>query len=220
MEQKKILIYGMNHQAEQLKYYFDREKCGIVSAFIVDHGYKRSDQLLGIPVFEFEEVEKRFPVDEYEFVISFAYKNMVRNRQQKFEACKEKGYRIFTFISKEAHVFSENIGEGSIIYPNSFVEPYSIIGEGNFIDGNTTIGHHAKINPFNCIMAGSVICGDVTIGSNCFFGVNSTVTNGVHVSDLTFVAAGAVLNRDTEKEDVCFAPRSTIVKEKSLKLSL
>ena len=47
-----------------------------------------------------------------------------------------------------------------------------------------------------------VISGGVHVGKNCFMGVNSTTFDHISISDYTLVAAGALVNKDTEKYGV------------------
>ena len=57
VKSRKLLIYGINQQAQQLYYYLSMEGY-CVEAFCVDRNYYKDSILLGIPVVYFEEVEK------------------------------------------------------------------------------------------------------------------------------------------------------------------
>lgn len=193
---KKILIYGINQQAQQLYHYIMHENERIVSAFVVDGEYKSVDELLGLPVYCFEEIESVFSVDEYEILLSFGYKNMVRNRQEKYNLCKEKGYALASYISKAAKVYTDQIGESVIIYPNTIVAPFVTIGDGCFIETSCTIAHHTSIGSFSFLAPGVTISGDVKIGNNCFLGCGSIVSASAKIDDLVVVGAGVCVTND------------------------
>lgn len=59
---------------------------------------------------------------------------MVANREEKYYLCKQKGYEIPTFICKDAHVYTNDIGDGVIIYPNVTIGPCVKVGKGCFFD--------------------------------------------------------------------------------------
>lgn len=195
---KKILIYGINKQAQQLYYYLSMEGERQVTAFIVDRDYKKDEILLGLPVYCFEDIESIFPNDEYEILLSFGYKNMVRNRQEKHKLCKEKGYDIASFISKDAKVYTKQIGEGVIIYPNTVVAPFVSIGDGCFIEISCSIAHNTQVGEFNFFAPGVTISGDIKIGKNNFFGCGSVITAGVSIEDLVVVGAGVCVTKSLE----------------------
>ena len=202
----KVLIYGINHQAEQLFKLLNTDKAAKVCGFVVDEGYKKSDFLHGMKVYEFSEMLKLFSPKKYRIVLSFGYKNMVKNRQDKFEKCKKNGYRLFTYVSKAATVYAEEIGEGSIVYPH--VAPFTRIGKGCFLENGVSIAHHSCCDDFVFLAPNAVICGDTHIESNCFIGSNAVVTNSIVLKSRTMVAAGMKLSKNTECGTMCFPAKA------------
>ena len=213
MEQKRVLIYGINQQAQQLFYLISEDKAAEIYGFVVDGGYKKEDVLLGKKVYEFLEIRKLFSPKEYQIVLSFGYKNMVKNREEKFLKCKENGYCMFTYISKKAIVYAETVGEGSIIYPGVFLAPFTKIGKGSFLENGVSIAHHSCCGDFCFFAPNAVVCGGTEIGSHCFLGANSVVTNGLKLSQRTLVSAGAKLSKDTAEGSVCFPARGKVTTE-------
>ena len=204
----KVIIYGINHQAQQLKCFLEFEQQAEVCAFVVDAAYKKGDELLGLPVYEFENVEQIFSPKEYQILLSFGYRNMVKNREDKYFLCKEKGYQLFTYISKDAIVYSVEIGEGSLIYPRCFLEPFTKIGKGVFVDAGVFIGHNTVVEDFCFFAPNATVCGDIHIESNCFLGANCTVANQGVVRSRTLVAAGAVLTKEVDEGTICLAAKA------------
>ena len=202
-----LLIYGIKMQAQQLCYYAELEGAARVVGFVVDAEYQTITELNGHPVITFEEAVKQYPSSEYEFAVSFAYQHMVHDREEKSKKCKNAGYRLFTFISKSALCYSNDIGEGCIIYPGACIEFGAVIGDGNIIDHNVLVGHGSHIGNWNYITAMTTICGEVSIGEHNFLGANCTVMDSAKIGNEVIVGAGAVV-RNAEDGSVYFPART------------
>ena len=204
---KRILIYGISQQAEQLCRYIQLEQAAEIRAFVADQQYKTRDSLNGIPVVSFDDLGDFSPQD-YEIAISFGCKNMVENRRAKAEACMRRGYSIYTFISSHAQVYADSVGEGCIIYPGCVVSAFTRLGRGNFLEVGATIAHHTVVGNYNFFAPSATVCGGVTIEDNCFFGANCTVSNNITVRHKTLVSAGCFLNRCSQPHEVYFSEQA------------
>lgn len=192
---RKLLIYGINQQAQQICYYLLREgHC--VEAFCVDKLYYKSATLIGKPVVYFEEITEKYPPNMYDIILSFGYKNMIANRQEKYILCQKLGYNMPSFISKDAHVYTDKIGKGVIIYPNVVIEPFVKIGDGCFIESSCSIGHHSIIGNFNFFALGVTTGGGTVIENNCFLGLSSIISSGKKVAEKSIVGAGVCVTED------------------------
>lgn len=195
-------------QAQTLYEMITQEEQGQVEAFVVDAKYKKQDVLLDLPVFQAEQMMKLFPPQDYKVCLSFGYKNMVRNREQKFHQCKQLGYEIFTFISQRANVYTKQIGEGCNVYPGTTLMPFVQVGDGSYIEAGCTIAHHTSIGAFNFIAPGTHFCGDVHTGKNCFFGGACEIVNSCEIGEMSFIAAGAKVARSIPARSVVVPARS------------
>lgn len=204
-----LLIYGAKDQARQLCYYAEREEQANVCAFVVDTEYKTISELDGHPVITFEDALKEYPPADYEFAISFAYQHMMHDRRNKFEKCKQAGYRIFTFISQNAHCYAKSVGEGTIIYPGVSIGFDTEIGMGNFFEINGTIAHNTIVGDWNFFAPGALVCGRVLIHEHNFFGAHCTVMGSAEIGNHVIVGAGAVV-RNAEDYRVYLPERSKL----------
>ena len=76
MEKKKLIIIGNTSNARLAKYFFDNDSDKEVVAFSVNEKYITEKSFEGLPVEAFEDIEKKYPVNEYE---AFAvFKNTIR----------------------------------------------------------------------------------------------------------------------------------------------
>jgi len=194
-----ILIYGISKQAQTISELIEREHQARVIGFFVDSEYKTSNCLLGKPVYETGEIDQIVRDYSAKVCLSFGYKNMVRNRERKYYYCKEQGYSMYTFISNNAHVYTDAIGEGCIIYPGTILQPFTKIGIGTFIEAGCVIAHHTEIGSFNFIAPGAHFCGSVKTGSNCFFGGASEIVNDITIEQEVFIPAGAKVSHNMKK---------------------
>lgn len=204
-----VIIYGINRQAQQLCHYLQSEQEVQLLGFMIDKEYKSCDTLLGRPVYESNLAFKKFSPSQTQILLSFGYVNMVRNRESFFWQCKERGYTLFTYISRDARVYTDQIGEGTIVYPGCVIAPFVTIGRGCFIGIGVTIEHHCVIDEFCFIATRAALCGEVHIGKNCFLGANCTVINTVSLAERTLVGAGAIVTKNTKTSDVLFPARGS-----------
>ena len=119
--------------------------------------------------------------------------------ENSFSNCR---VQLHTFISKHAIVYTDDIGEGSIIMPRAYIGPFSTLGIGNVIRAGCVLSHHETIGNFNWIADGSIYGGHVQQGSNSFIGLGTTVRNGISIADRTFVGAHSYLSSDTTEGSV------------------
>ncbi len=212
---KKLIIYGINQQAQQLKYFIENDQLGNIEAYTVDRDFKKIEFLDGIPVVCFEDILQLYNPNEYEIVLSFGYNKMMDVRKEKYELCKSKGYKIFTYVSKDAKVYTQSIGEGTIIYPNVVLSPNTIIGICNFFEVSVTIAHNTIIGNFNFFAPNATVSGNTNIGNNCFFGISSIVFNNLKISDYTLVGAGAILDSNSQVGEAIKFANSILLKKDS-----
>lgn len=207
----KLIIYGVNMQAQALYTIITQENQAQIEAFVVDSAYKKQQELLGLPVCTAEKMRELFPPAQFKVCLSFGYKNMVRNRKAKFLQCKDWGYEVYTFVSRNAAVYTREIGEGCNIYPGAVIMPFAKIGKGSFIEAGCVIAHHTEIGDFNFVAPGAHFCGAVKTGTNCFFGSACEVVNNCTIGDLCFVAAGAKVSHNMPLQSVIVPAKSSCI---------
>ena len=171
-----------------------------VIGYVIDKSYKTNDCFNNLPVYAFEDVNNLLDVTRVEFVLSLGYSSMNEHRESKYDICKSRGYKVFTFISNRAIVYSNKIGEGSLILPGTYIGPFSEVGICTVIRPGTVLAHHDKIGDFNWIADGCTFGGGVTCGSHCFLGLGTTVRNEISVADYTFTGAKSCVINDTLKD--------------------
>ncbi|WP_283109431.1 hypothetical protein [Thomasclavelia spiroformis] len=203
--QKKIVIFGASQMAEQMKILLEHETNKVIEGFIVDDEYFKFDRFCNLQVVPFSKINDVFPCNEFSVILGIGMKKMNINRERVYLSLKKRGYEVEGFVSKNAHIYTNDIGEGNIFLPNCVIAPKVKIGNANFFDINTAICHHSKIGNYNFFAVAASTAGDVTVGNSCFIASNSIIRNSIVVKDRTLVGAGAYLDKDT-LEDSIFVP--------------
>lgn len=156
-------------------------------------------ELEGIPIVAFEELSDSFDMNQCMILNTIGYSQMNDIRKKVFFQIREEGYKLCTFISANANVYTDKIGDGSIIMPGAFVGPYVELGVSDIIYANVSLTHHITIGDFVFIGSGCVVGGNVKIGDNCFVGLNSTIKNKAKIPSYTLIGSGTnVLSSITE----------------------
>src|SRR5436190_1331055 len=99
---KKLIIFGKGELAELANFYFTNDSTYQVCAFTLNRSYIDADTYLDLPVIPFEEVEKKYPPEQYELFIAIGYSKLNLNRKTKYEQAKSKGYKLASYVSSKS----------------------------------------------------------------------------------------------------------------------
>lgn len=190
---RKLVIVGAGEFGEIAYEYFSFDSEYEVVAFAVEKEYKDKDELFGIPVVEFENLEKIYPPENYDTFVAVTYVQLNRARRKLFEKCKEKGYRCASYISSHAFVWHNvEIGENTFIFEDNTVQYHVKIGNNVILWSGNHIGHRTVIEDDCWLTSHDVISGFCKIGRGSFLGVNATLGDNVTLGEDTVFGAAAV----------------------------
>ncbi|MBK8982163.1 MAG: acetyltransferase [Ignavibacteria bacterium] len=216
MKNKKVVIIGNTSNARLAKYFFDIDSEYETSAFSVNEKYISETEFEGLPIKAFEDIEKTYPPSEYDAFVAVGYTNMNKVREDLYNQCKEKGYKLANYISSRCSYLSQfQPGDNCFILEDNTIQPFVKIGNNVVLWSGNHIGHDVKIEDHNFITSHVVVSGFVTIKRNCFLGVNATIRDGITIAPETLIAAGAIIMKDTEEKGVYLPARSTLFEKKS-----
>src|SRR5687768_15554885 len=103
----KIVIFGAGDIAKLAHHYFTTDSEHEVVAFTVDHAYRESDEMLGLPVVDFEQVRELYPPRAFGMFIGLSYTQLNRARAEKYHAAKELGYSLVSYISSRCSFLTQ-----------------------------------------------------------------------------------------------------------------
>jgi sugar O-acyltransferase (sialic acid O-acetyltransferase NeuD family) len=194
MTKKNLVIFGDSAFAEVAFEYFERQSDYRVVAFTVSREFLQKSTMFGLPIIPFEEIENHYPPENNFMFIALVYQKLNRHRIRFYQEAKEKGYRLASFISPGANVWTNvTIGDNTFIFENNVVQPFAKIGSNVVLWSGNHIGHHSSIGSHCFIASHVVVSGFCNVGDSCFIGVNATIGNNVDVGRDCLIGAGALI---------------------------
>lgn len=201
IKNKKLVIVGDGEFAEIAYEYFTYDSDYQVVAFAVEKEFRKRDELFNLPIIDFENITKEYPIDDYFVFVAITYTKLNRVRTRLYKACKFLGYQCASYISSRAFVWHNvSIGENSFIFENNTLQYHVSIGNNVVLWSGNHIGHRTVIQDNCWITSHDVISGYCKIGKSVFLGVNVSVGDNVQIEDDIILGAGAVTVKNlTEK---------------------
>ena len=194
-----VIIFGIQDFAQLAYYYLQNDSEHKVVAFSVNEKYLPENKTLyGLPVIPFEKVETFFSTKEYKFFAPLSPSKMNRTREKVFNAVKQKGYNLISYISSKATIFNNRIGENCFILEDNTLQPFTDIGNNCVLWSGNHIGHHGKIHDHVMFTSHVVLSGHCIVNSYSFFGVNSTIRDGLIIAEGSLIAMDASIIKNTE----------------------
>ncbi len=201
--EQKIVLIGDGETAELAYEYFTHDSPHRIVAFSVEREYRKKDQLFGLPVIAFEEVESSYPPAEYKAFVAISSTQLNRVRTRLYQATKQKGYELVSYVSSRAFVWrTVEIGENCFVMENNVLQHAVRVGNNVVLWSGNHVGHQSVIHDNVFVSSHVVISGFCEIGENCFLGVNSCLANNITVARDCLIGMGAVVNKSTEARKV------------------
>lgn len=193
----ETVIFGISEFSEYLYHTIRIEGKINVVAFTVTKEYLHISEYCGLPVLDFDKLYEKY--DSFEILISVGYQKMNTGRELVYNQCKQKGYKIGTYISTRSICDTDKIGEGCIVMPMAYIPPLKSIGVCNVVNTASILGHTSIIGDFNWFSGNVTMGGNVIVDNNCFIGMNCLLKNDIHIASQTMLGAYSYLNDDTQE---------------------
>ena len=199
---KKVIIFGTGELAQRIFFYLKDSNDQVV-AFCANKSKIDRDELFGLPIIAFENIEERFPSDEFSMFIALAYSEMNKKRTKFFDEAKSKGYELYSFIHPSTKVWDEfEMGENCFILANNVIQPFVKLGNNVLIGSNNLISHNTTIGD-NCFITSNVTMGGhVVMGKNCFVGLSATINQRIKIGNECVVGAGTLISKNINDKEV------------------
>lgn len=195
---KKLVIIGDSAFGEVAYECFTHDSEYEVVGFAVESAYLIKNELFGLPIIPFEQIEDHFNPVDVEFYAALVYTQLNRLRTRLYQAAKNKGYRPASYVSSRAFIWHNvPLGEHCFIFEDNTIQPFVKIANNVVLWSGNHIGHHSLIQN-NCFIAShAVISGFCEIGENTFIGVNATLANNVTIGKNNWIGVGVSIVRNT-----------------------
>lgn len=196
----KVVVFGLQDFASLAHFYLKHDSEHEVVAFCVTKEYLSGEKTFeGLPIVAFEDVENIYSPSEYHFFVPMSHRRMNMLRKSIYDQVKAKGYQLISYISSKATVFpGAVIGDNCFILEDNTIQPFTTIGNSVVMWSGNHIGHDGVIKDHVLFTSHVVLSGHCIVEPFCFFGVNATIRDGLHIAEGTLVAMSACVTKDTE----------------------
>lgn len=196
----KVVIFGLQDFASLAHFYLTHDSEHEVIAFSVTEEYLQGKKSFeGLPVVGFENVESTYPPSQYRFFAPMSHRKMNLLRKSIYDRIKAKGYQLISYVSSKATIFpGVGIGENCFVLEDNTLQPFTHLGNNIMMWSGNHIGHHSLIKDHVFFTSHVVLSGHCIVEPFCFFGVNATIRDGLHIAEGTLVAMSASVLNDTE----------------------
>jgi sugar O-acyltransferase (sialic acid O-acetyltransferase NeuD family) len=196
----KVIIFGVQDFAQLANFYLHNDSEHEVVAFSVNEEYLPAERSFeSLPVVAFENIEQTYPPAEFRFFAPMSPSRMNRLRESIYRQIKAKGYELISYVSSKATVFpGVPIGDNCFILEDNTIQPFSSIGNNVVLWSGNHIGHHSVIKDHVSFTSHVVLSGHCIVEPYCFFGVNATIRDSLHIAEGSLIAMAATVIKDTE----------------------
>lgn len=216
---KNYIIFGDSPFAERLSKYILFEGVDNLLGFTQDDEFCSRYCILDLPVIPLSKLKERFD-DGVEILLAVGYTQMNDLRERIYRMLKNKGFRIGSWVSVNAISYSNLIGEGSIILPNTMIGPGCEIGKCNFLESSVSISHDNNVGDFNFFSTSVVVGGMATIKNHCFFGLNSTIKSDIVMNDYTLLGSACNMLKDSISMGAYVGNPARLLQKRSVELKI
>lgn len=196
----RIVIYGIGDFAKTLSSYIEEERAYEIVAYVVDAQYLPENLFVfnRKPLISLEDYLEDENYKNSKILLAIGYSNM-RARKKMFEKALNTGREIVNFLSEKATIHgSVKFGVGNIVFPNTVIEPNTIIGNNNIFWSSVNISHDVIIGSHSFFASQSLLGGFCKVNNNCFFGFNSTVLQNVVINDEALIGACSLVSESAD----------------------
>jgi len=198
-----VVIFGTGDIAKLAQFYFSRDSEHRVVGFTVDAAFRRDPTMAGLPLVDFETVERDFPPADCQMFVALSYAEMNQLRARKYAEAKSRGYTLASYVSSRCTNLAEHsFGDNCFILEDNTIQPFVRIGSNVTLWSGNHIGHDSIIEDHVFVSSHVVISGHVRVGAYSFLGVNATIRNGIAIAPHSLIGGGAVVMADTEERGV------------------
>ncbi|KPN05480.1 acetyltransferase [Xanthomonas arboricola] len=200
---KPLVIVGAGEFAQIACEYFQHDSDYTVVGFSVERDFLLRPTLAELPVVAYEELEQRYPPEQYEVFVAIPATQLNRLRTRFFQDMLRRGYRCASYVSSRAFVWrNAQIGANCFLFEGNVIQPFTRIGDNCILWSGNHIGHRTVVQDNVFIASHAVISGYCEIGRGSFIGVNATLSDKVRIAADNIIGAGALVTRHTDAERV------------------
>jgi sugar O-acyltransferase (sialic acid O-acetyltransferase NeuD family) len=201
LKNKQLIVFGTGQQSDIATYYLNKLSIDI-ACFCVDEKFYKKNTFKKKKVISTNQLLNRYEPSQYKIHVALTYKGLNQLRFDKYSLFKRKGYEFQNIIyNSNLDLKNSKVGENVVIL-DSFIQPYTKIGNNTFIWSGTTVGHHSSLGNNCWISSGTTIGGNCKINDFNFLGLNSTIGHFVSIGKKCFIGSSSHITRNISAQNV------------------
>lgn len=205
----RVVLFGTGRGAEVAHRFLAKDSAHEIVGFTVDERYIKAPEHRGLPLVAFEEVEQRFPPDDFRMLILLGYQQMNGLRAAKYDEAKRKGYTLESYVASDIFRIDEvAVGENCFIMDNQSISLDVSIGNDVVMWSSNHLGDKTRVDDHCWISSHATVAADVRIGERAFIGIGATVSGRVTIGREGFIGADVLVSSDVPDQAVRVAGRS------------
>jgi sugar O-acyltransferase (sialic acid O-acetyltransferase NeuD family) len=196
MVDKKIIVFGSSGHAKSIADILERLNLEIVG--FIDSFKPSCQKILNYKTLGNEAILKNCK-EKYgtNNIVLGLGDNLKRKKIAQKIKLINKEIVFPPIISPDAYISKySSVGEGTIVFNNSFINIESEIGRFCVINSSSIIEHNCCIKDFCNISPGVNIGGNVKINETSFIGSSATIIQKIKIGKNVIVGAGAVVTKN------------------------
>jgi acetyltransferase-like isoleucine patch superfamily enzyme len=202
----RVVLFGIGRGADVAYRFLTRDSEHEICGFAVDRKYLDRDRFHDRPVVAFEDVQRRFPPDEFKMFVLLGYQRMNALRAGKYLEAKQKGYSFISYANSNFYRAEElDIGENCFILDNQSISLDVKIGNNVVMWSSNHIGDLAVIGDHVWLASHVTVAAEVVVRPYCFLGIGAAIGNKVTLAERTLVGANVLVASDTAENSVCIS---------------
>lgn len=207
---KKLIIFGLGDNFKILENEISKKYC---ISLIIDKNYNQDFYNTGSKYIPVKKKLDENLINKKILILITISDIKTRSSIVRYVKKKFKKIKFPNFISSKAKLVSNPIiGEGSIIFPYSFINHNSVVGDFVIINNSCHIQHDNCVSDFVNINPKVITGGNVNIGSKVTIGINSTLKNNISIGKNSFVGMGSIISQNIPKNTMIYFKSKKIKK--------
>jgi UDP-3-O-[3-hydroxymyristoyl] glucosamine N-acyltransferase len=168
-------------------------------------------KIFNLPVYDEKDFIKILKKKKIKFVFIMEDKGILR--RNVFQKIKDTNIKILSYIHKSAKLMGINdIGEGTIIFPDCYIGYKTDIGKGCIIQSGSRIEHHSTVGNFCDINPNLTTGGFAKIGDFCEINISVDIINKIKIGDHVRLGAGSLILKDVPSNHLQFGRPSKFIR--------
>jgi sugar O-acyltransferase (sialic acid O-acetyltransferase NeuD family) len=198
----KIYIFGCSGHAKVVIDVLSLNNEEIVSIY---DDKPITDELLGIPVFDYNRVDFLNPDNQLIIAVGDNFKRKLLSKRWKGQ------YK--TTIHPKAVVSSHTfVGKGTVVMSSAIINSGATIGNHVIINSAALVEHDCIIKDFVHVSPMAALAGSVIVDEGSQIGINATIRQGIKIGKWVTIGAGAVIVKDVPDYAVVVGNPGKIIK--------